>query len=312
MESGREQLVNSIAVQADGKILLGGYFTTIGGTMGQTRNLFARLSNDTPPLQNFAATPTSVTWTRGGSSPQFTRVTFESSTDNVSYSFLGNATATGNNWTLTGLNFIQDTTFTSARAAIIAAARIMALRAPMNQSGISFSPCRLRRQPLSREKSMAAQGFSTSTYHLAGNTGIECRSGGAGNDYQIVFSFPNSVTLTNTAVTAGAGSVSGSSGSGTSTISVNLTGVTNAQRLTLTLFGASDGTNTGNLSVQMGMLLGDTNGNGTVNATDVSQAKAQSGNPVTASNFREDVNTNGAINASDISAVKTKSGTALP
>ena len=45
--------VNAIAVQADGNILAGGYFTTIGG---QTRSLFARLSNDTAALQNLAVT----------------------------------------------------------------------------------------------------------------------------------------------------------------------------------------------------------------------------------------------------------------
>ena len=93
--------VFSIAVQADGKILAGGDFTSIGG---QTRNLFARLSNDTAALQNLAVTQTTITWTRGGSSPQFTRVTFESSTDNVNYTPLGNGTAAGSNWTLTGLN----------------------------------------------------------------------------------------------------------------------------------------------------------------------------------------------------------------
>ncbi|MFZ3373988.1 MAG: hypothetical protein WA183_00355, partial [Chthoniobacterales bacterium] len=49
-------------------------------------------------------TQTTITWTRGGSSPQFTRVTFESSTDNVNYTPLGNGTAAGSNWTLTGLN----------------------------------------------------------------------------------------------------------------------------------------------------------------------------------------------------------------
>src|SRR5437660_1790080 len=93
--------VDSIAVQADGKILAGGFFTSIGG---QTRSGFARLSNDTAALSNLAATQTTVTWTRGGSSPQFARVSFESSTDNVNYTLLGNGTATGSNWTLTGLN----------------------------------------------------------------------------------------------------------------------------------------------------------------------------------------------------------------
>jgi uncharacterized delta-60 repeat protein len=94
-------LVYSIAAQADGKVLVGGKYTTIDG---QSRDNFARLSNDTAALQSLAVTQTAITWTRGGSSPQFTRVTFESSTDNVTYTPLGNGTASGNNWTLTGLN----------------------------------------------------------------------------------------------------------------------------------------------------------------------------------------------------------------
>jgi uncharacterized delta-60 repeat protein len=94
-------VVNSIAVQADGKILAGGPFTNIGG---QTRSLFARLSNDTAALQNLAVTQTIITWIHGGSSPQFARVTFESSNDNVNYTTLGNGTAAGSNWTLTGLS----------------------------------------------------------------------------------------------------------------------------------------------------------------------------------------------------------------
>ena len=93
--------VQSIAVQADGKILAGGEFNNIGG---QTRSLFARLTNDTAALQNLAVTQTTITWTLGGSSLQFTRVPLEYSADNVTYTSLGNGTATGNNWILTGLN----------------------------------------------------------------------------------------------------------------------------------------------------------------------------------------------------------------
>ena len=126
--------VASIAVQADGKILAGGDFrsSSIGGQprndpspgsmprpawlirSTRTRTMlsmqsrcrrtarfwraafspasadrraacFARLSNDTAALQNLAVTQTAITWTRAGSSPQLTRVTFESSTDNVNY-----------------------------------------------------------------------------------------------------------------------------------------------------------------------------------------------------------------------------------
>jgi uncharacterized delta-60 repeat protein len=91
----------AIAVQADGKILAGGGYTSIGG---QPRNRLARLSNDTAALQNLAVTQTAINWTLGGSSPQFTRVIFDSSTDNMNYSSLGKVTGAGSNWTLTGLN----------------------------------------------------------------------------------------------------------------------------------------------------------------------------------------------------------------
>src|SRR5207237_7898939 len=49
-------------------------------------------------------TQTTISRPHGGSSPQFTRVPFEYSTDNVNYTPLGSGTATGSNWTLTGLN----------------------------------------------------------------------------------------------------------------------------------------------------------------------------------------------------------------
>ena len=70
-----DSTVFAIAVQADGKILVGGIFATIGG---QSRRGFTRITNGTAALQNLAVTQTTITWTRGGSSPQFTRVTFES------------------------------------------------------------------------------------------------------------------------------------------------------------------------------------------------------------------------------------------
>ena len=76
-------------MQTDGKILAGG-------------DGFARLSNDTPALQKLTASQFfglwNVSWTRGGSSPQFTRVTFEISNDNLNYSLLGEGRASGRNW----------------------------------------------------------------------------------------------------------------------------------------------------------------------------------------------------------------------
>jgi|GEM_PF-791449 len=96
-------VVEAITVLPDGKILAGGEFTAIGG---QSRGHFARLSNDTAALQDLIVTQTFVTWARGGSSPPFTRVTFEYSNDAVSYTLLGSGIpqSGSSNWTLSGLN----------------------------------------------------------------------------------------------------------------------------------------------------------------------------------------------------------------
>ena len=148
---------------------------------------------------------------------------------------------------------------------------------------------------------------------LTGPPGIECRSGGgSGGDYQLVVTFFNPVTFTNAAVTAGTGFVVSTSGNGTTIVTVNLSGVANAQTISVALFDLNDGVNTTNLVIPMGVLIGDVNANRFVNASDIAQAKAQVGQPVTTSNFRADVNPNGIINASDVVHVKSLSGTSLP
>jgi hypothetical protein len=67
----------------------------------------------------------------------------------------------------------------------------------------------------------------------------------------------------------------------------------NAQTLNINLVGVSGGGNSGNVSVPMAVLLGDTNADRFCDAIDVSQTKSQSGNPVGLTNFREDVNADG-------------------
>jgi hypothetical protein len=152
---------------------------------------------------------------------------------------------------------------------------------------------------------------------LTGTPGVEPRSSaslGAGN-YTLVFTFLNNLTsVANASVSTGTGSVSSSSiGMNQNDYIVNLTGVSNQQYLTVTLNNVLDSqNNTGNVSAPMGVLIGDTTANGTVNSSDIAQTQSQSGQPVTANNFREDVTVNGSINSSDIGLVQSKSGTALP
>jgi hypothetical protein len=145
---------------------------------------------------------------------------------------------------------------------------------------------------------------------LVGTPGIECRSGGATNDYQVVVTFGGPVTLANAQVTQGTGSVSSTS-MNNNQVFVNLTGVTNAQTIQISLLAVNDGTVTSNVTVPMSILVGDTTGNGAVNSSDIAQTQSQSGQPVTADNFREDVTANGEINSSDIALVQSKSGTGL-
>lgn len=147
---------------------------------------------------------------------------------------------------------------------------------------------------------------------LTGAPGVECRS--TGGNHTIVLTFSNDVVNGTATIASGAGSIAGSPAFAANTLTVNLTGVADVQQLTLTLSGVTDefGQVLPTTNVPMKMLSGDTNGNSSVNATDVGQTKAQSGNVTTAANFRSDVNANGSINASDVGLVKSRSGTSLP
>ncbi len=144
-----------------------------------------------------------------------------------------------------------------------------------------------------------------------GNVGIECRSGGATNDYQMIINFATSVTVAGVQMICGTGDVSNVDVSG-SQVTVDLTGVTNAQRISVKLNDVNDGTNNGDIPISMGVLVGDVNANSAVNASDVALTKSQVGQPVTTSNFREDVNAGGTISSTDVALVKSDVGTSLP
>jgi hypothetical protein len=136
---------------------------------------------------------------------------------------------------------------------------------------------------------------------LTGPRAVEPRSGGANGNYTLVFSFGGPVTSCGS---ASIGTVS--PGPNANQCTVNLTGIPNAQYVTVTLNPVSTACNSGSVSATMGVLLGDVNGTGVLTNADVSLVKAQvaAGGNVNASNFRNDVNVNGVITNADVSVVK--------
>ena len=93
--------VLSLAVQTDGKILAGGHFTSL---CGQPRNYLGRLNNTEPATQDLACDGPTVTWLRGGSSPEVWRTTFEVSTNGTNWSSLGTGVRVPGGWHLADLN----------------------------------------------------------------------------------------------------------------------------------------------------------------------------------------------------------------
>ena len=137
--------------------------------------------------------------------------------------------------------------------------------------------------------------------------GVECRTPGSGNTYQIIFTFANPVTITEVTATPGSnatGSVAGSPIVNGNHVTVNLSNVSNPQRLTLKLLGVSDGVIANDFLVTMGVLSGDVNANGAVESSDVSAVQGHTRQRVSNSTFIYDVNCNGSIESSDVSTVQ--------
>jgi Dockerin type I domain len=154
---------------------------------------------------------------------------------------------------------------------------------------------------------------------LTGTPGIECRSSSALGDgnYQMIFTFSNPLTsVASATVASGTGSVSGSAiGPNPNQYTVNLTGVTNAQYITVSLTNVIDASGNSSSTVlgpSMGVLIGDVNATGRVDAADVSLVRQQTLQSITASNFREDINASGRIDASDVSIARQQTLTSLP
>ena len=142
--------------------------------------------------------------------------------------------------------------------------------------------------------------------------GIECRTGGAGGNYQLLVTFPSAVSVGGVTVMSSDGLATGTPSVSGAVVTVDLAAVANAQTLGITLTNVTAGSDTGDVNIPMRVLLGDTNGDRFVNAGDALQTRNRSGQATDPTNFRSDVNIDGFVNSGDTTVVRSRSGTALP
>ena len=155
---------------------------------------------------------------------------------------------------------------------------------------------------------------------LGGTPATEPRSGGAQGNHTIIIGFQNGLNSVGS-VTASAQTQSGTQpvtitsnaiGVDPHQYVVNLTGVPNASLVTVTLSNVTDSTAaTGNVSIQMGVLIGDANNDGTVNSADATMTRNVSGHLADSSNYRNDANLDGVNNSADATIVRNHSGTTI-
>lgn len=100
--------MDSLALQADGKILVGGSFSTLAGQPG---NGLGRLNATGPATQSLTCDGSTITWLRGGTSPEVWRTAFEHSPDDLTWTSLGDGlripglpAGQAGGWQLTGLS----------------------------------------------------------------------------------------------------------------------------------------------------------------------------------------------------------------
>ena len=172
-------------------------------------------------------------------------------------------------------------------------------------------------QAVSRKKHGSGANFDIDLYDAGTNLGVECRDGGALGSYTIIFTFPSAIGLSSVDVTPdrkvsrATALVSGYSVNSTKA-TVDLTKVSNAQTILVNLRRVTDGTTTNDISVPMGVLVGDADGDRSVTDADVTLTQSKVSQTLNKTNFREDVTVDGMIDANDVNRVVSNKGTALP
>ena len=107
--AGTDQPVCALGLQADGSILVGGSFDTLNG---QARGRMGRLRNGQPAVQSLTLSGPTLTWLRGGASPEVGRATFEASINSGSTWWpLGPGVRNAGGWQFSGLPPLPNLSF---------------------------------------------------------------------------------------------------------------------------------------------------------------------------------------------------------
>jgi hypothetical protein len=140
---------------------------------------------------------------------------------------------------------------------------------------------------------------------IGGNVSVEPRNAGAG--HQIVFVFNTAVSSLG-GVTVTPTGIASASFSGQE-VRVNLNGLTDATRVTVSISGVNGAANE---IVSLGFLRGDVSGSRATSASDISAVKSRIDAMLTSANCAADINVDGQIKSTDVSTVKSRSGSTLP
>jgi uncharacterized protein (DUF1800 family) len=169
-------------------------------------------------------------------------------------------------------------------------------------------------QAFSRKTHGAAGDFDLVLDRLAplsGSLSVEPRYD---TTHRIVLRFNETITATGNAssTTTGGGPIGNATASFSGTdVTVTLSGIENARRVSVNLNGVTSASGSANVSVAVGFLVGDVTNNRAVASADWSQIKARAGQTVDNTNFVFDINLSGIVSAADIAVGKAKSGSGV-
>jgi uncharacterized delta-60 repeat protein len=96
-----------VALQPDGKILVGGYFTNLTGLL---RTNIGRISNTEPATQTLTFDGSSVMWLRSGTSPEISGVKFNASTNGLDWFALDSVARVSGGWRASGVGLPTNAT----------------------------------------------------------------------------------------------------------------------------------------------------------------------------------------------------------